>query len=64
MIWHSLIVFPSLAHAGHYLVSLLYLLPVVVLGVGVAWQRHKERQESKAAASEEAPASAEPNRPL
>lgn len=32
------------AHVGHYLVSLLYLVPVIVLGAGVAWQRRKDRR--------------------
>ncbi len=36
-----------LAHAGHYLVGLLYLMPVVVLAAGVAWQRHKDRRAER-----------------
>jgi hypothetical protein len=32
-----------LAHAGHWLAGLLYLVPVFVLGVGILWQRRKDR---------------------
>lgn len=31
------------AHAGHWLVNLLYALPVVVIGGGLAWAAWKER---------------------
>ena len=54
-----------LAHAGHYLVSLLYLLPVVVLGAGVAWQRHKDNADQRAGeAGREDGSDAEPSEPL
>lgn len=31
-----------LAHAGHYLIGLLYMLPVVVLGLALLWQRRRD----------------------
>ena len=31
------------AHAGHWLANLLYLLPVVILGGGIMWQRRNDR---------------------
>ncbi len=33
-----------LAHAGHWLASILYLLPVFILGGGILWQRRRDRQ--------------------
>lgn len=33
-----------LAHAGHWFASILYLMPVVILGGGIAWQRRRDRQ--------------------
>jgi hypothetical protein len=31
-----------LAHAGHYLIGLLYMLPVVILGLALLWQRRRD----------------------
>lgn len=33
-----------LAHAGHWLANLLYLLPVVILGLGILWQRRNDKR--------------------
>ena len=33
-----------LAHAGHWLANLLYLLPVVILGAGILWQRRNDKR--------------------
>ena len=33
-----------LAHSGHWLANLLYLLPVVILGLGILWQRRNDRK--------------------
>lgn len=32
-----------LAHAGHWLVNVLYLAPVLVLGAALGWQSFRER---------------------
>lgn len=42
-----------LAHATHWLASLLYVLPIAVLAGGVRWQRHKDRRESRAGESDD-----------
>lgn len=31
------------AHAGHWFASMLYLMPVVLLGGGIIWQRRNDR---------------------
>jgi hypothetical protein len=33
-----------LAHAGHWLAGLLYLVPVFILAGGILWQRRKDKQ--------------------
>ncbi|MGK2879113.1 MAG: hypothetical protein ACSLFF_11165 [Solirubrobacterales bacterium] len=33
-----------LAHTGHWLANLLYLLPVVILGGGILWQRRNDKR--------------------
>jgi cytochrome c-type biogenesis protein CcmH/NrfF len=33
-----------LAHAGHWLLSMLYVLPVAVVVLGLAWQTWRERR--------------------
>lgn len=35
---------PPLAHAGHWLANLLYLMPVFILAIGVVWQRRRDQQ--------------------
>lgn len=35
-----------LAHAGHWLVSLLYLLPVVIVVGLVSWQSWRDRRRA------------------
>lgn len=30
------------AHAGHWFASILYLMPVVVLGIGIVMQRRRD----------------------
>lgn len=37
-----------LAHAGHWLASLLYLVPVVILAGGIFWQRRKDKRAREA----------------
>lgn len=32
------------AHAGHWAASILYLMPVIILGGGILWQRRKDAQ--------------------
>lgn len=49
-----------LAHAGHWLANLLYLLPVLVLAGGIAYQRIADR---KARAADQAGDPAEPPDP-
>lgn len=47
-----------LAHAGHWFASILYLMPVLILGGGIAWQRHRDRklqQSGGAVAKEDVP---------
>jgi cytochrome c-type biogenesis protein CcmH/NrfF len=39
----QLLVQPPLAHAGHWLASILYLAPVVILAIGVLLQRRNDR---------------------
>jgi hypothetical protein len=36
-----------LAHAGHWAASILYLMPVFILGGGILWQRRRDRQLEK-----------------
>ncbi|MBJ7457860.1 MAG: hypothetical protein JHD02_01600 [Thermoleophilaceae bacterium] len=36
------------AHAGHWLANLLYLLPVVILGAGILWQRRNDKRAREA----------------
>jgi cytochrome c-type biogenesis protein CcmH/NrfF len=33
-----------LAHAGHWLLSMLYVLPVAVVVLGLAWQTWRDRR--------------------
>ena len=33
-----------IAHAGHWLASLLYLAPVVIIVAALAWQSYRERR--------------------
>jgi hypothetical protein len=33
-----------LAHAGHWLAGLLYLVPVFILAGGILWQRRKDQR--------------------
>lgn len=40
-------------HAGHWLANLLYLLPVVVLAAGIAWQRWNDRNSTRERDGEE-----------
>lgn len=35
---------PPVAHVGHWLANLLYLLPVLVLAGGIAYQRIADRK--------------------
>lgn len=47
-----------LAHAGHWLASLLYLVPVVILGAGILWQRRNDkrlRESGETVADEDVP---------
>jgi hypothetical protein len=37
---------PPLAHAGHWLVNLLYVAPVATLVLALAWQSFKERRRN------------------
>jgi hypothetical protein len=37
-----------LAHAGHWLAGLLYLVPVFILGGGILWQRRKDNRAREA----------------
>ena len=37
-----------LAHAGHWLASLLYLVPVIILGGGILWQRRNDKRAREA----------------
>lgn len=37
----------SIGHAGHWAAGLLYLTPVVLLGLGVLYQRYIDRKEGK-----------------
>ena len=39
-----------LAHAGHWLVSLLYLAPVAVIVVALVWQNWRERRRHRSPA--------------
>lgn len=36
-----------IAHAGHWAASMLYLVPVVILGLGVLYQRLADRRALK-----------------
>jgi cytochrome c-type biogenesis protein CcmH/NrfF len=33
-----------LAHAGHWLASMLYLVPVFILAAGILWQRRHDKR--------------------
>ncbi|MBJ7353689.1 MAG: hypothetical protein JHC98_02595 [Thermoleophilaceae bacterium] len=33
-----------IAHAGHWLASMLYLVPVVILAGGIFWQRRNDKR--------------------
>jgi len=33
-----------IAHAGHWIAGLLYMLPVFILMIAVAWQRRQDRR--------------------
>jgi hypothetical protein len=35
---------PPFAHASHWLASLLYLAPVLILAGGIAWQRMHDKR--------------------
>lgn len=37
-----------LAHAGHWLASMLYLVPVVILAAGILWQRRNDKRAREA----------------
>ncbi len=37
-----------IAHAGHWLANLLYLMPVFILGGGIVWQRRRDQQLQEA----------------
>lgn len=37
-----------LAHAGHWLANLLYLLPVAILAAGILWQRRNDKRAREA----------------
>ena len=37
-----------LAHAGHWLANLLYLLPVAILAGGILWQRRNDKRAREA----------------
>ena len=37
-----------LAHTGHWLANLLYLLPVIILGAGILWQRRNDKRAREA----------------
>ena len=37
-----------LAHAGHWLVNVAYLAPLIFLGVAIGWGRLKERRNRRA----------------
>lgn len=46
------------AHAGHWFASILYLLPVVILGGGILWQRRRDarlREEGGGIRDEDVP---------
>jgi len=32
------------AHAGHWLAGMLYLMPVFILAGGIGWQRHQDKK--------------------
>lgn len=36
-----------IAHSGHWAASLLYLMPVALLGGGIAYQRFRDRQAAR-----------------
>ena len=36
-----------LAHSGHWLASLLYLVPVALLGGGIGYQRMQDRRAAR-----------------
>lgn len=36
-----------IAHAGHWAASLLYLMPVALLGCGIGYQRFRDRQAAR-----------------
>ena len=38
---------PVLAHAGHWAAGLLYLAPVLIVVVVLAWQGRKERRQRR-----------------
>lgn len=44
------------AHAGHWLANLLYLLPVLVLAGGIAYQRMADRKARAADQADESTA--------
>lgn len=53
-----LVVTLPLAHAGHWFASILYLMPVVILGGGIAWQRRRDaklRESGEGVPEEEVP---------
>jgi hypothetical protein len=39
---------PPLAHAGHWLASLLYVAPVVLIVAALAWQSWRDKRRKRA----------------
>jgi membrane protein DedA with SNARE-associated domain len=47
----SALIAPPLAHAGHWLASLLYLVPVLVVVGALVWQSWRDRRRSRRSAA-------------
>lgn len=46
------------AHAGHWLASILYLMPVFILAAGILWQRRRDsalRESGESVRDEDVP---------